>query len=99
MVYQIIFKKRFQNKLQKLFTYIENEFGLLVAQHFATQLDKKFQKLQEQPFIGTPSTRFQNVRSILAGKYNRVYYRIASNKIVVINIYDTRIRSNKNRLK
>ncbi|GEM_PF-4693832 len=41
MVYKIIFKKRFKNKLEILLNYIENEFGLLVAQKFAEQLDKK----------------------------------------------------------
>jgi len=78
---------------------LENEFGLLVAQRYAKQLAKKFQSLQLQPFVGTPSVNFPNVRSILAGKHNRVYYKIESNKIVIINIYDTRINPKKNRLK
>lgn len=45
MVYQIIFKKRFQNKLEKLLIYVESEFGLFVAQKFTKQLDKKFKSL------------------------------------------------------
>ena len=61
MVYKIIFKKRFRNKLQNLLGYIENEFGLLVAQRFAKQLDKKFMTLQQQPFIGQPSVYIQNI--------------------------------------
>ena len=99
MVYQLIFKKRFENKLKKLLIYLESVFGFVVAQRFAHQLDKKFQSLQIQPFVGTPSVNLPNVRSILAGKHNRVYYRIESNKIVVINIYDTRINPKKNKLK
>ncbi len=99
MVYKIIFKKRFRNKLQNLLVYIENEFGLLVAQKFAKQLDKKFITLQQQPFIGQPSICIQNIRSIHAGKHNRLYYRIEGNKIIIINMYDTRINPKKNRLK
>lgn len=99
MVYEIVFKKRFENKLRKLLIYIETEFGLLVAQRFARQLDNKFQSVQLQPFVGTPSVNHANVRSIFAGKHNRVYYRIESNKIVVLNIYDTRINPKRNRLK
>jgi plasmid stabilization system protein ParE len=99
MVYQIIFKKRFQNKLEKLLNYIENEFGLLVAQKFAMQLDKMFLTLQQQPSIGKPSLYIPNVRSIHAGKHNRLYYRIESNKIVILNLYDTRINPKRNRLK
>ncbi len=45
MVYQIIFKKQFQNKLEKLLVYIEQEFGLLVAKKFADELDDKLTTL------------------------------------------------------
>lgn len=98
MVYQITFKKRFQNKLQKLLTYIESEFGLLVAQRFAKQLDKKLTMIQQQPSIGKPSVYIRNIRSIHAGKHNRLYYKIDVNTIIVINMYDTRINPNKNKL-
>jgi plasmid stabilization system protein ParE len=99
MVYKIIFKKRFQNKLQQLLEYIEKEFGLLVAQRFARQLEKKLIVLQQQPFVGQPSVYIQNIRSIHAGKHNRLYYTIEGNKIIIINMYDTRINPKKNRLK
>lgn len=99
MVYKIIFKKRFRNKLQNLLGYIENEFGLLVAQKFAKQLDKKLMTLQQQTFIGQPSVYIQNIRSLHTGKHNRLYYRIEGNEIIIINMYDTRINPKKNRLK
>ncbi len=98
MVYEIIFKKWFRNKLEKVFKYIEGEFGYLVAQKFAQQLDKKFNTLQQQPFIGRKSVSFSNIRSIPAGKQNRIYYRIQRNKIIVQNIYDTRVYPAKNKL-
>jgi addiction module RelE/StbE family toxin len=98
MVYQIIFKKRFQNKLENLLTYIENEFGLLVAQKFAEQLDKKLSTLQNQPFIGKQSIHIEGVRSIHVGKHNRLYYRIENKTIIVLNLYDTRINPKKNKL-
>ncbi len=49
-------------------------------------------------FIETASVNLNNVRSILSGKHNRVYYKIESNEIVIINIYDTRINLKKNKL-
>ena len=51
MVYQIIFKKRFQNKLEKLLVYIEQEFGLLVAKKFAGELENKLNTIQRYTFI------------------------------------------------
>lgn len=79
--------------------YIEQEFGLLVAKKFADQLDKKLIALQQHPFIGQQSTSDKNVRSILAGKHNRVYYQIKKDKLIVLNMYDTRINPIKNKLK
>ena len=52
MVYKVIFKKRCRNKLEKLLIYIENELGLLVAQKFAVQFQKKINMLQQHPFVG-----------------------------------------------
>lgn len=66
MVYQLIFKKLFNNKLEKLLTYLEDEFGLLIAQQFARRLNKKLITLQQQPFIGKQSAFFINIRSIHA---------------------------------
>ena len=99
MVYEIIFKKRFRNKLEKVFYYIENEFGYRVAQKFAEKLDEKFKNIQKQPYIGIKSDVFQSVRSISAGKQNRIYYRIEGNKLIVLNMYDTRINPIKNQFK
>jgi plasmid stabilization system protein ParE len=99
MVYQIIFKKRFQNKLQNVLAYIENEFGLVVAQKFAKQLDNKFTTLLKEPLMGKPSIYINDIRSIHAGNYNRVYYKIDGNRIIVLNMYDTRINPKRNKLK
>ncbi|TDH23540.1 type II toxin-antitoxin system RelE/ParE family toxin [Segetibacter sp. 3557_3] len=78
---------------------MENEFGLLVAQKFAKQLDKKLLTIQQQPSIGQPSLHIGNVRSIRISKHNRLYYRIESNRIVILNMYDTRINPERNKLK
>lgn len=99
MVYKIILKKRFQNKLERLLTYIEGEFGLVIAQKFAQLLERKFHILQQQPFIGQRSPTIREIRSIRAGKHSRVYYRVEKNKIIVINMYDTRINPKRSKYK
>lgn len=65
MVYKIIFKKRFQNKLEKLFRYIENEFGLLVAHKFADELEGKLKFLRHQPFIGNHLSLLKTPEALL----------------------------------
>lgn len=97
MVYELIFKKRFSSKLEKVFIYLEKEFGISIAKKFAILLDEKFKTLSENPEIGMPSS-LMKVRSFIAGK-NRVYYRIEKTKIIILNMYDMRINPSKNKLK
>lgn len=91
MAYKIIAKKRFTNKVIKLLCYLEAEWGNTVADRFANKLEKRFDDLSGQPFMGIESETFKNVRSILITKHNRLYYRIKETTIEVINLYDTRM--------
>jgi plasmid stabilization system protein ParE len=97
MVYKIIFKKRFENRLRKVLAYLEVEFGVLIAKKFADQVELKFTTLEQQPYMGRRSASFKNVRSILVGKQNRIYYRVESNKIIVMNMLETRMDAKRNK--
>ncbi len=98
MVYKIVLKQRFRNKLEQTLQYIEGEFGLIISRKFADEVAKKFATLQQQPFIGRTSATLPWIKSIPAGKQNRIYYRIERDKIIVLNMYDTRINPKRNRL-
>ncbi len=96
MAYKIIVKKRFTNKLIKLLYYLEAEWGKKVADSFVSKLEKRLDNLSKQPFTGAEFVYFNNVRSILITKHNRLYYRIKETTIEVINLYDTRMNPKKN---
>ena len=96
MAYQIVYKKRFLNKLLSLLDYLKSEWGDAVADQFIVKLQSRLQTLSEQPFIGAPSTTIKSVRSILVTRQNRLFYRIKDNVIEVINMYDTRSNPKKN---
>ncbi len=95
MAYELIEKKRFISKLTKLLLYLENEWGYLTAKKFRQNIDKHLALIAEQPLIGI-HTGIQNVRSILITKHNRIFYKIAGNKVIILNLYDTRINPKKN---
>lgn len=97
MAYQIIYKKRFVQKLFKLLDYLNSEWSEGVADKFIDELQKRLSTLSKQPYIGAPSTVVKLVRSILITKHNRIYYRIKGNQIEVVNMYDMRINPKKNR--
>jgi plasmid stabilization system protein ParE len=96
MAYQIIYKKRFIQKLFKLLDYLKKEWNETTAEKFLQRFQSRMNTLTEQPFIGAPSTAIKEVRSILITRHNRIYYRIKGEIIEIINMYDTRINPKKN---
>ena len=96
MAYKVIYKKRFSNKLTKLLQYLQSEWGQNTAPEFLTKLDKRIETLKKQPFIGKPSERKPEVRTILITKHNRLYYKFSNNTIIILNMYDTRTNPRKN---
>jgi len=97
MAYQIIYKKRFINKLLKLLDYLKSEWNIRVANNFIAKFQKRLETLAKQPFIGIESTAVNSVRSILITRHNRIFYRIKGNVIEIINMYDTRSDPQKNK--
>ena len=89
MAYEVVISKRFSNKLLIVLDYLQNKFGKSVANEFQDKLIIRIYILQINPFIGAP-TGISNVRSTLITKHNRMYYRIKDNKLIILNLYDTR---------
>ena len=96
MAYKIIYKKRFNNKLIKLLEYLDKEWNYKVAQDFLEKLDKRINTLKKQPLVGKLSLKKVGIRAILITKHNRLYYKIANDTIIVLNMYDTRSNPKKN---
>jgi plasmid stabilization system protein ParE len=90
MAYQIVPKERFKKKVIKVLEYLEREWSHKVAAEFLRKIDNKFDILSKQPMIGRPSQKYKNVRGIIITRHNKMYYRIQGNKIIIINLFDTR---------
>ncbi len=96
MAYQIIYKKRFNNKLVKLLQYLEKEWNEKAAIEFLNKLDERIGTLKEHPFIGKASISRPEVRAILITKHNRLYYKLSQDRVIILNMYDTRANPKKN---
>ena len=81
MAYKIIVKKRFTNKVLKLLLYLETEWSNESAKKFLNKLDKRIHNLSLHPFTGIQVQQYQNLRSVLITKHNRLYYRIKEDTI------------------
>ena len=95
MAYQIILKKRFTNKLVKLLAYLEKEWSHKVAANFLQKIDRRIQQLSGQLLTGISSERIEGVRSVFITRHNRLYYKVKGKKVIVLNMYDTRINPKK----
>ncbi len=96
MAYQIIVKKRFTNKVQKVLAYLEKEWSHKVASDFLIKIDRRFALLSKQPTIGRSSSKIKKVRGLLITRHNKLYYTIEDDKVVILNMYDTRMNPKKN---
>lgn len=96
MAYQIIVKKRFTNKVQKVLAYLEKEWSHKVAADFLMKIDRRFALLNKQPTVGRPSSKIKKIRGLLITRHNKLYYTVEENKVIILNMYDTRINPKKN---
>lgn len=96
MAYQIIVKKRFTNKVEKTLIYLEKEWSYKVAVEFLQKIDRRFELLSKHPYAGAPSAKIKDIRGLLITRHNRLYYKIKDNKVIILNMYDTRINPKKN---
>ena len=91
MAYEIIFKKRFTNKLIKVLAYLEKEWSQQAAANFLKKIDHRIGQLSGQPFTGVPSEKIKDVRAVLITRHNRLYYKVKGKKVIILNMYDTRM--------
>ena len=96
MAFQLIIKKRYDNKLYKLVTYLEKEWGQQVASDFTKKIFKRIAHLSNNPYTGKVSQVLIGVRSCHVTKHNRFYYKVIGSKVFIINMYDTRLNPKKN---
>jgi plasmid stabilization system protein ParE len=68
MAYEIVYTKRFSQKLFKLLDYLRSEWNEPVADKFIIELKNRLRSLSQHPFIATPSLVVKPVRSILITK-------------------------------
>ena len=95
MAFEIVFKKRFINKLVKVQINLEEEWGDQVAKSFLLKIDLRVKLLKQFPYLGIASEKVAGVRGLLITKHNILFYKVEGNKIIVLDLFDTRAKSGK----
>lgn len=95
MAVEIVFKKRFISNLVKVQTYLEKEWGEKVAMKFLKRIDNRINMLKQYPDLGIASQKVSEVKGLLITKHNMMFFKREENKIIILNLYDTRSNPKK----
>ena len=82
--------------LKSIVCYIETDWSHVMGDKFVDEVLARLKVLTKQPFMGMVSTKNTSIRSIKISKYNRLYYRIEGERLVLLNIFDLRQHPVKN---
>jgi len=87
---KIIITKRFRNNILSVYQYLLKEFSSKTADGFLNRLEKRIEFIAANPKVGKPSTKRQNIRSVLFLPHNQIFYRYQKNTIEILCLFDMR---------
>ena len=97
MALQIIWTINALEDYEKVVNYLLQEWSLKIVEAFVQTVDKRTEKLTSLPYLGRASANEPSIRSIILTKHNKLYYRISKDAIEILNVFDTRQDTSKNK--
>ena len=95
MARQIKLTKRAERKFNAIINYIEIKFGSLVAEKFVKRTYAFFDIITDFPQIGLVEDHGKGIYGFVLEKQVTVYYRFTKREVVILNFFDTRMRSSR----
>jgi plasmid stabilization system protein ParE len=97
MALQIIWTINALEDYEKVVDYLLQEWSLSTAEEFIQTVERRTESLTNFPNLGRASIKEPFIRSIILTKHNKLYYRVSEDAIEILNIFDTRQDSPKNK--
>ena len=98
MALKIVWSKRASLKFDQINTYLIEEWGEQSAKQFIGKVFDFLEILSEFPEIGSMENKEKSIRGFTIVKQVNLYYRIKSDKIILILFFDNRQNPKKKRL-
>lgn len=95
MALKIVWTKRASASFQNTVKYIENEWSERSARKFVRKVNRFLQVLEENPKIGKFELEEKGIRGFVISRQTTVFYRIQSERIILLNFFDNRQGPNK----
>ena len=88
MALTIYWSKRADNKFDKIISYIDEEWGEVVARAFVKKVYDFLDILVEFPEIGSVEHAEREIRGFVIVKQLTLFYKIKEDKIILLNFFD-----------
>ena len=90
MAKKIVWRKKAGGRFREITEYLKREWSVKVAEEFVEIVLKKVELLKVFPGMGKSSAKKPGMKKLVLTKHNMLVYRIKEDKIILLNIYDTR---------
>ncbi len=98
MALKIVWSKKASLKFDQIITYLIDEWSEKSAKQFIAKVFAFLEILSEFPEIGSVENKEKNIRGFTIVKQVNLYYRIKSDKIILILFFDNRQHPKKKKL-
>lgn len=95
MALKIFWTKRASKNFDIILEYLEIEWGELVTKRFIKDVYDFLELLVEFPEIGSIENKEKGIRGFTLIKQINVFYRITSDKIIILGLFDNRQNPSK----
>jgi len=97
MAYRLDFSEQFERTSAKTARWLKKEWSFKLAQEFRNKLAVAIEKVISNPFIGKRSSQYEDIRSVLVTKHNRLFYHITDNTITFLDIIELKQSPHRNK--
>lgn len=95
MAYEIIWSDDAKEDFRDITHYLLDNYSFEVAEKFIETLFDKVKLFENNPRIGLASRLLSSLRKIIITPHTALYYTIGGNQITIMNLVDTRRKSNE----
>ncbi len=82
-------------KLESILLYLEDEWSSKVKREFISKLDKTLDRIAHYPKSSPESIELRGLYKCVVTKHNVLFYRLSSNEIEIVTLFDTRQNPSK----
>ena len=97
MANKIVWTKNAVEDFKKILDYLNEDWSVEASENFVIELFSKLDLISNYPFAGMASSIEKDLRKILITKHNALYYKVEKGKIRLLDFFDTRQDSDKDK--